>query len=141
MVKVMSISLVDASLSGFVERKAPGVLPFMQKWLDTVPRLYGYRVIPLIATNKAGGVSGFLPLCLMKSPLTGRRLVGLPFTDICPFLAEDEESANQLIDEAIELARQQKVKYLELRTGANQTLASRPDLVEGNLYVRWLLSL
>lgn len=137
----MSISLADADLSHFIERQAPGVLPSLQTWLDTIPRLYGYRVIPLIATNDAGGVSGYLPLCLMKSPLTGRRLVALPFTDICPFLAEDKATANRLIDEAVALARQHRVRYLELRTGANEALASRPDLVEGNLYVRWLLPL
>jgi CelD/BcsL family acetyltransferase involved in cellulose biosynthesis len=137
----MSISLANADLSRFIERQAPGVWPSLQTWLDTVPRIYGYRVIPLIATNNEACVSGFLPLCLIKSPLTGRRLVALPFTDICPFLAEDGASAHKLIDEAVELARQHKVKYLELRTGANEVLASRPDLVQGNLYVRWLLPL
>lgn len=137
----MSISLADSSLASFIEQQAPGTLSYMQRWFDIVPRLYGYTVIPLTAMNNAGNISGFLPLCLMKSPLTGRRLVALPFSDLCPFLAVDEASTNQLIDEAVELARQQKVKYLELRTGTNEILAHRSDLVQGNLYVRWLLAL
>jgi len=53
----------------------------------------------------------------------------------------DEASANDLIDQAIRLARQQRVKYLELRAGVNDMLAKRPDLVEGNLYVRWVMPL
>lgn len=137
----MSISLADSSLASFIEEQAPGTFSYTQTWLNIVPQLYGYKIIPLIATNKAGNVSGFLPLCLMQSPLTGRRLVSLPFSDLCPFLAEDEASANMLIDQAVELARQQKVKYLELRTGINEVLAKRLDLVEGNLYVRWLMPL
>jgi lipid II:glycine glycyltransferase (peptidoglycan interpeptide bridge formation enzyme) len=43
--------------------------------------------------------------------------------------------------QAIDLARQQKVRYLELRTGPNETLARHTDLVETDLYVRPLLSL
>src|SRR5713101_3232066 len=137
----MSISLADSSLTSFIERQAPGTFSYTQTWLNVVPQIYGYKIIQLIATNKAGNISGFLPLCLMQSPLTGRRLVSLPFSDLCPFLAEDEASANMLIDQAVELARQQKVKYLELRTGINEVLAKRLDLVVGNLYVRWLMPL
>jgi len=82
-----------------------------------------------------------LPLCFMKSPLTGRRLVSLPFSDHCPLLALNEVSANALVDQAIDLARQKRVRYLELRTGINETLVQRPELCEGNLYVRWVLPL
>ncbi len=77
----------------------------------------------------------------MQSPLTGRRLVSLPFSDYCPLLAKDEASANELIDQAIQLAYHQKVLYLELRAGTNEVISKRSDLVETNLYVRWLLPL
>ena len=90
---------------------------------------------------KQGQTTGFLPLCSIQSSLTGQRLVTLPFSDYCPLLASDDNAANQLITQAISLAQQQKVRYLELRIGPNDTLASRTDLVEENLYVRWLLSL
>jgi FemAB-related protein (PEP-CTERM system-associated) len=134
----MSISYSDSSLASFIEEHAPGTLYYTQTWLKIVRQIYGYQIIPLVATNKAGNISGYLPLCLMQSPLTGRRLVSLPFSDLCPLLAEDENSINKLIDEAVELAREQKAKYLELRTGIDEVLAKRLDLVEGNLYVRWL---
>src|SRR5207248_1533591 len=83
----------------------------------------------------------YLPLCSMQSQLIGLRLVALPFSDECPLLARDEQSANELIDQAISLAQQEKARYLELRTGVNNVLAKRTDLREGNLYVQWLLSL
>jgi FemAB-related protein (PEP-CTERM system-associated) len=115
---------------------------YSQAWLDLITTLYNYRVIPLMATNQAGQATGCLPLCLIESSLTGRRLVALPFSDCCPLLASDEATAHALITQAIELAQAKKVRYLELRTGPNEMLAKRADLVEeGDLYVRWLLPL
>jgi len=112
-----------------------------QAWLDLITQLYGYSLIPLISSSADGQITGFLPLCSMKSPLMGRRLVALPFTDCCPLFATDEAAANELIDQAICLAQEQKARYLELRTGVNEVLSKRQDLVEGSLYVNWLLPL
>ncbi len=135
---MLQVSLADSNLSTFIEEQAKGTFSYIQSWLDLIIRLYGYSVYPLTTTNAEGKITGFLPLCSMQSPLTSRRLVALPFTDLCPLLAEDEVDANALIDQAICLAQQQKVKYLELRSGANDVLAKRSELVEGNLYMRWL---
>jgi FemAB-related protein (PEP-CTERM system-associated) len=130
--------LNHSSLITFVEQQAKETFYFNQAWLDLISRLFGYEVIPLTTTNGAGEITGFLPLCYLQSPLTGRRLVSLPFSDYCPLLATDEVSANDLVNQAIALARAKRVKYLELRTGSKEVLAQHPDLVEGNLYVRWI---
>ncbi|HEU5383501.1 MAG TPA: GNAT family N-acetyltransferase [Ktedonobacteraceae bacterium] len=116
-------------------------LCYSESWLNVIARLYHYTVIPLTAKNAQGHLTGYLPLCLISSRLTGRRLVSLPFSDHCPLLADDDASAHDLVDQAIRLAQQQNVRYLELRTGAHDVLAQRPELREGNLYVRWLFPL
>jgi FemAB-related protein (PEP-CTERM system-associated) len=134
-------SLTDTHLKDFVEQHAAESIYYSRAWLDLITKLYGYSVIPLITTNTTGQLTGFLPLCSIQSLLTGRRLVALPFSDYCPLLATDDASASNLIDQAIHLARRQKVKYLELRTGVNDLLSKHPDFVETNLYVRWLLPL
>ncbi len=133
--------LSDPRLSAFVEQQTMEPLYYSQAWLELITRLYGYSMIPLITTNTTGQITGFLPLCSIQSPLTGRRLVALPFSDYCPLLATDDVIANNLIDRAIHLARQQKVKYLELRSGVNDVVSKRSALVEADLYVRWLLQL
>jgi FemAB-related protein (PEP-CTERM system-associated) len=138
---MMHTSLTDSGLRAFVEQHAKEPLYYSQAWLDLIAQLYGYRSILLTTTNSLGLITGLLPLCSIQSPLTGRRLVSLPFSDLCPLLAEDEESADALIDQAILLAHEQQAKYLELRTGSNAILARRSDLEEGNLYVRWLIPL
>src|SRR5215472_1588208 len=97
------LSLAEDSLSTFIEQQAEKLLYYSQAWLDLISRLYGYSVIPITTTNTAGQITGFLPLCSMRSPLTGRRLVALPFSDLCPLLAVGEASANDLIDQAVRL--------------------------------------
>jgi CelD/BcsL family acetyltransferase involved in cellulose biosynthesis len=134
-------SFADAHLNDFVEQRTTEPLYYSRAWLDLITKLYGYSIIPLTATNTAGQITGFLPLCSVQSTLTGRRLVALPFSDYCPLLTSDDAIASNLIGQAIHLAQRQKVKYLELRTGVNELLSKRSDLVEANLYVRWLLPL
>jgi CelD/BcsL family acetyltransferase involved in cellulose biosynthesis len=116
-------------------------LYYRQEWLDLLAALYGYHVNVLTRTGPQGEITGFLPLCPLQSALRGRRLVALPFSDHCPLLAQDDATANQLVDQAICLAQQQGAKYLELRAGTHHVLAGRADLAEANLYVRWLLAL
>lgn len=130
-----------SSLDTFVKQQAKDLLYYSQAWYDLITKLYGYPFIQLTTTDATGHITGYLPLCYIQSSLTGRRLVSLPFSDYCPLLAVDDTSANNLIEQAIRLAQQRKVKYLELRTGTNEVLAKRSDLMESNLYVRWLLPL
>jgi FemAB-related protein (PEP-CTERM system-associated) len=124
-----------------IEEQAKNSFYYDQRWLGILTTFYGYRIIRLTTTTEDGQITGFLPLCAVNSPLTGRRLVNLPFSDQCPLLATDEASANDLVEQALRLARQQKVKYLELRTGTNKLLAQRSDLTESNLYVNWSIPL
>jgi CelD/BcsL family acetyltransferase involved in cellulose biosynthesis len=133
--------LSDSRWSTFVEQQTKDSIYYSQAWLDLITQLYGYSMIPLTTINAAGQITGFLPVCSIHSPITGRRLVALPFSDYCPLLAVDNASANDLIDQAVRLAQEQKAKYLELRTGVNDVLAKRSDLAEGNLYERWLIPL
>jgi FemAB-related protein (PEP-CTERM system-associated) len=124
-----------------VEQLASQTIYYRQAWLDLIAKLYGCAIITLSTTDAQGRVTGSLPVCVLDSPLRGRRLVALPFSDHCPLVAINDASAKYLIDQAIALARQERARYLELRTGAHPVLSGRADLVEGNLYVRWLMQL
>lgn len=132
---------VDSRWNTLVEQLKKDSFYYNQAWLDLITELYGYSIIPLTTTNATGEITGFLPLCSMHSPITGRRLVSLPFSDHCPLLAVDVASANALVDQAVRLAHEQRTRYLELRTGSNEVLAKRTDFAEGQLYVRWLMPL
>ncbi len=113
-----------------------------ERWLDLIQTVYGYRVIRLKLTGANGRPPGFLPVCTLSSPLTGRRVVSLPFSDICPLpVASSGDSANQLLDDVLEVGRQHRAGYVELRTGVSPVLSGRSDFVDAQLYVRWRLSL
>src|SRR5215467_8927116 len=57
------VSLVDPNVRTFIEQRAKDTLYYNRAWLDLITQLYGYSLIPLIATNTSGQLTGFLPLC------------------------------------------------------------------------------
>lgn len=114
---------------------------FKPAWLELIGSLYGYHVVHLVSLAADGRLRGYLPVASISSALTGKRIVGLPFTDHAPLLAEDEDAANDLVDQAIHLARLEGARYLELRAGPNEALAARTDLAKSDLYVHYVLPL
>lgn len=74
----------------------------------------GHKPI-VLAALEGQVVRGFLGLVAVHSWLFGRFLVSLPYLNYGGILAEDERAAAALTDKAIELARQLRVRYLELR--------------------------
>lgn len=118
-----------------------GAFYHSEAWLALLGRLYGYDVMTLLAHDTDGHTTGRLPVSLMRSRFTGRRLVSLPFSDYCPLVSADVASANDLVDQAIELAQQHRVRYLELRSGSSDALKNRSDLLESSRFVRWYVPL
>ncbi len=76
-----------------------------ERWLDLIQSTYGFTVTRLEAHSSDGALQGYLPVCALTSPLTGRRIVSLPFSDTCPLVAADSATAHRLVDQAIELGK------------------------------------
>jgi len=60
-------------------------------------------------------IVGLLPLAYVRSSLFGRFLVSLPYLNSGGVLADDDQVARALIDAAVGLADQLRVRHLELR--------------------------
>lgn len=86
------------------------------RWLDAVEQGYGYRAFHLIA-RREGAVCGILPLTLVDAPLLGRSLISTAFAVGGGIVADDEETVRALGRRALELGREKRVKYVELRGG------------------------
>jgi hypothetical protein len=85
-------------------------------WARVLNETYGYQ--PLYhATFGSGRIRTLLPLMEINSWLTGRRGVGLPFTDLAEPLCPDAESFHRLFQAAKHLAGKRQWKYLECRGG------------------------
>lgn len=83
-------------------------------WLTVLQ--YGMQHIPyLLEAVENGRTVGVLPLAFVQSLLFGKFLVSLPWLNMGGIVATDDEVANRLIDQAVELADRLRVRYLELR--------------------------
>jgi FemAB-related protein (PEP-CTERM system-associated) len=83
-------------------------------WLKVLEQ--GLRHVPYcLEVTEDGKTRGFLALAYVRSLLFGRFLVSLPYLNYGGVLADDDFVARLLIDQAVKLAEQLKVRYLELR--------------------------
>jgi serine/alanine adding enzyme len=86
-------------------------------WKDAIESAYGHHAPYLIARTD-GQVTGVLPLVVVRSRLFGSSLSSLPFVDFAGVAAADQPSRDALLAKAVELARELRVRYLELRQTA-----------------------
>ena len=85
------------------------------RWRDVIERTFGHECVYLAARNPEGEIVGVLPLVRVRSVVFGHYLVSMPFLNYGGPLGTDA-GIFALVDEAIELARRDKVKLLELRS-------------------------
>ena len=76
--------LVEPSWIDLVER-SPGATVFHHPaWLELLRATYGYATTACAVAGEDGRLLAGLPVAEVSSRLTGRRLVALPFSDLCP---------------------------------------------------------
>lgn len=83
-------------------------------WKAVLEQAFGHRTYFLYAQD-GGDIVGILPLAQVKSALFGNTLSSLPFCVYGGIVADYEQAANALREEACRLARELKVDALELR--------------------------
>ncbi len=102
------------TLTDYLSRRS--TLPLGQRpgWLSV---LQGSLQQPAYALEAVQGdkVRGYLPLAYVSSLLFGRFLVSLPYLNSNGVVADDHPTARLLIDEAVRLADELRVRHLELR--------------------------
>lgn len=93
-------------------------------WARVLSQTYGYKARYFTITDN-GLIVGLMPVMEIKSLLTGKRGVSLPFTDACVPLAEDRETFALLLKESVAFGRQAGWKHLEFR-GAKSWMPPGP---------------
>lgn len=112
------VELLDGRHTRSVDRyvmEHPQGTPFHEtRWIDLVRTTFGFENRTLVAW--AGSqIRGVLPLSLVAAPITGRRLVSVPYGVYGGILADDPEAIGALDEAACTLARNSGVRYVETR--------------------------
>jgi serine/alanine adding enzyme len=90
-------------------------------WKRAIENSFHWPTFYLMAED-AGRICGILPLVWQKSRIFGNFLTSLPFLNCGGVIAENQVAKEDLVGEAILIARQKKVDYVELRQRANPEL-------------------
>lgn len=107
--------LKDPRWEEFVRTHPRSSLFHSTAWLSALNRTYGY--IPLGFTTAQPGerLNNGAVFCLIDTWLYGRRLVSLPFSDHCDFLADDETELAALFSASEQEFWQDNLLYIEVR--------------------------
>jgi CelD/BcsL family acetyltransferase involved in cellulose biosynthesis len=87
-----------------------------KEWLDALVRTYGFTSRVLTMSGPDEALTNGLVFCQIRSRLTGRRLVSVPFSDHCAPLVDSEEQLDSLISHLRQEANNGGEKYFEIRS-------------------------
>ena len=85
-------------------------------WARVLHESYNYK--PLYFASIENGIfTALVPMMEIKSFLTGKRGVSLPFTDSCPLIINEKKHFPKIIDRIINYGKNAGWKYIEWRDG------------------------
>jgi FemAB-related protein (PEP-CTERM system-associated) len=85
------------------------------RWISVIEKSFDNKCYYLVCEESNGLISGALPLVQMKSMMFGNFLVSMPYFNYGGVCADDEESRNLLIAEAVRIGRQSRASHIEFR--------------------------
>jgi hypothetical protein len=85
-------------------------------WAKVLSEAYGYRPFFFTVFHNEQ-LLGLIPVMEVKSILTGRRGVSLPFSDYCQPIIDEPNHFRDILDVIIAYGKKRRWKYIELRGG------------------------
>ena len=107
----------DAAIGDLLAASDKATIYHTPGWRDVLVSTYDYRPF-YIGHFEDDALTALLPLVLVKSWLTGTRLVSLPFANTCGPVGREDHIAG-LLDKALEVFREAGAAALEIRTQAD----------------------
>ncbi len=130
--------IADPAWLDFVDGGTNGEIFHHPQWLELLQAQYGYQFQACCIGN-GGGIEVGIPIARIESRLTGRRLVSLPFSDICSPILSSNAGPNAL--DALGLALAEECERTGLDLTVHGPLSGAPDTVVQDAYFRHLLTL
>ena len=107
--------LTDARWLSYLRTNDASSVFHAPQWLRALKVTYAYEPFVLTSSSSGRNLEDGLVFCEVKSWLTGRRLVSLPFSDHCQPLASCKERLDCLLKDLSGEVMEGNWKYLELR--------------------------
>src|SRR5271163_41642 len=107
--------LLDPRWSAFVESHPRSSVFHSTNWLRALHAVYGYEPAVITTCPPGARLTNGLVLCRVKSWLTGRRFVSLPFSDHCEALIDGPEDLDAMLLHVKRDLVRRKWPYVEIR--------------------------
>jgi len=107
--------LQDSRWERFVSTHPQASVFHTRGWLEAVRKTYGYQADVYTTTPAGQELANGDVFCRVKSWLTGKRLVSLPFADHCQPLVDSQEALDAILAQLEDATRRERWKYVEFR--------------------------
>jgi CelD/BcsL family acetyltransferase involved in cellulose biosynthesis len=107
--------LTDARWGELVQRHSRSSIFHTVPWLKALRRSYGYEVVVYTTTPPGRDLQDGFVFCKVDSWLTGRRLVGLPFSDHCEPLVSQATDWSTFVSALGFALSEDRLDYIEFR--------------------------
>lgn len=108
--------LTDPRWPGLVEQHPAASIFHSCGWLRALQMTYGYEPLAVTTSGPTEPLANALLFCLVRSWLTGDRLVSLPFSDHCEPLVTQRQEFNDLMAFVEDMRKARGLKYVEIRS-------------------------
>jgi len=112
MVKIID-PLKDQRWDDFVLNHKDSTIYHHSRWTEIIQKTYHYEPYYFILEDDNSRIKAGIPFFLIKSRITGTRLVSLPFSDFCDVLTDDKDDFKRLFDAVIKNHIDSKASYVE----------------------------
>ena len=138
------VTLIDPSHDDrwdrFVQSHRNGSLYHHSLWKEVIANTYGYEPHYYIVQSR-GSIRAAVPFFLIRSAITGTRLVSLPFSDTCNPLVDDADDLRLILVQARDVANKIEAKEIEIRCIGDQAISDPKFVLRQSSHVNHRLRL
>ena len=104
----------EADWDDYILKSPQGSIYHLSNWKHLIKNVFGHETYLLTIKNN-DNITAALPLVRLKSALFGDSLVSMPYFNYGGVIADSPEAETQLLDQAVQLAKELGVSHIEYR--------------------------
>jgi len=140
----MKVSIINPSTDprwdDFVDSQTQSTIYHTGAWARAIQDAYGFAAHYYAIEDEAGQIRAAIPFHLIKSWLTGNRMICLPYSDYCYPLGNASD-ITLLLNAAKKEIERGTASYLEIRGWQNSIKPDKLDLVTRDYHLLYILDL